>query len=61
MTNIKRFVTGAVLGGALLAAAFGPQAAFAQGGFCDESGGRTICCSTDANGKIVSCAIVAAQ
>jgi hypothetical protein len=60
MSSIKRFVSGVVLGGGLLAvaAAFGPQSAFAQGGFCDESGGKTYCCSTDANGKIVSCVTV---
>lgn len=61
MQKIQRLVSGAVLGGAMLFAvqAFTPQGLLAQaGGFCDESGGKTICCSTDANGQIKDCKVV---
>jgi hypothetical protein len=63
MHKITRMLSGALFGGALMVAvqALTPHGLMAQaGGFCDESGGKTYCCSTDANGNIKDCKVVTA-
>jgi hypothetical protein len=57
MKSIGRFMSGSLLGVALLMAAFAtkPAAAYSAGGFCNETANYVCCCSTNPDGSINDC------